>query len=169
MKNCEYCKAAMPDDAIKCPACGAYVKDRSPETEVAVDTSRMELSEKERMTKKQTGLFIASCIITFIALVIEIYAAVIFGSTFASIEEDTLGTAAVLVIFLPLWLMFGCTTSGIAIIYNLCVMRPLGKKWFIPLILAALVAVAVCVVIAQIFFINSSSSSEAAFALLGVL
>lgn len=159
MKNCEYCKAAMNDDALKCPACGAHVKHIE-----RLETGNITIEEpvKERMTKKQKGLLIASCIITFIALTINVFAAIVFGmaTQATSSSDDNVGRAVMLIVFLPLWFIFGCTTGGISIIYNLCIIMPLGKKWFIPLIFAVVVAILLIVVIIELFNINTSSSTE---------
>lgn len=159
MKNCEYCKAAMTDDAVKCPSCGAHVKHIE---RVEPGSITIEEPVKEKMTKKQKGLLIASCIITFIAFVINVFAAIIFGMATqnASSSDGNVGKAVMLIVFLPLWFIFGCTTAGISIIYNLCIITPLGKKWFIPLIFAVVVAILIVVVIIELFNINTSSSTE---------
>ena len=165
MKNCEYCKSAMPDDAIKCPACGAHVKNIEVTPQVGLN-DELENPVKERMTKKQIGLLIAACIISVIAFAINVVAAVFFGSAAVSTgDESAVGTIVAFIILLPLWFIFGCTTAGAAIIYDLCIMTSLEKKWFIPFILALAVAAVLIVVIIEIFCVQSSSSSETAFVL----
>ena len=127
--------------------------------------------QKEKLASKQKGSLIASSIVCAVAVGIEIFAAVAFGCAFKenSDTSEALGTLISLIVLFPLWIMFGCTTSAFSVIFNLCMIKPLGKLWKVALIFAIASFVAVAVVAIEVILLGTGNDSPDTSALIALL
>ena len=128
-------------------------------------------TQKEKLTGKQKGALIASSIVCAVAVGIEIFAAIAFGGAFkeSSDASEAVGTALSLIILIPLWIMFGCTTSAFSVIFNLCMIKPLGKLWNVALCYAIASSVAVAVVAIEVILLGTGNDSPDTSALIALL
>ena len=138
------------------------------------ETKPAEQPQKEKLSGKQKGSLIASSIVCAVAIVIEIFAAIAFGGTFreSSDTSEALGTTFSLIILIPLWIMFGCTTSVFSVIFSLCMIKPLGKLWKVALVFAIASFIAVAAVAIEVIFLgtcNDSTDTSALIALLNLI
>ena len=127
--------------------------------------------QQEKLTGKQKGALIASSIVCAVAVGIEVFAAIAFGGAFkeSSDASEAVGTALSLIILIPLWIMFGCTTSAFSVIFNLCMIKPLGKLWKFALIFAIASFIAVAVVAIEVILLGTGNDSPDTSALIALL
>lgn len=122
-------------------------------------------AKEEGLSKKQIVLLTVCSVIFGIAFIVEIISAICFGDVLISSSKENNLAGLSLVVLLPMWIIFGCTTSLASIIFSFAVIKPLGKLRFIPLIYIGLICAITGFVIGEIAFFSSASSSTALAAL----
>lgn len=121
----------------------------------------IEKREVQKLTKKQKAALIAGTIVCVVAVAIEVFAAITFGDLFKNDNADageSLGAALSLIVLMPAWIMFGCTTSAFSVIFNLCMMKPLGRLWKISLCYAIVSFIAVSVVAIELVLLGNGGN-----------
>ena len=134
----------------------AETEEKNMESDVNI-----EKREVQKLTKKQKAALIAGTVVCVVAVAIEVFAAITFGDLFKNDNADageSLGAALSLIVLMPAWIMFGCTTSAFSVIFNLCMMKPLGRLWKISLCYAIASFIAVSVVAIELVLLGNGGN-----------